>query len=68
MRQCSVECSEIIYTVDPPNSGKPLDIEHKLNRMSESWLKPNISDETIKIETFKPAFRTDMIDCMAWMQ
>ena len=29
---------------------------------SESWLKPNITDETIKIETFKPPFRTGRLD------
>ena len=29
---------------------------------SESWLKPNITDETIKIDYFQPPFRTDRVD------
>ena len=29
---------------------------------SESWLKPNITDETIKIEKCKPPFRTHRVD------
>ena len=30
--------------------------------LSESWLKPNITDETIKIDYFQPPFRTDRVD------
>ena len=29
---------------------------------SESWLKPNITDDTIQIENFKPPFRKDRVD------
>ena len=29
---------------------------------SESWLKPNITDEAIKIDYFQPQFRTDRVD------
>ena len=29
---------------------------------SKSWLKPNITDETIKIDYFQPPFRTDRVD------
>ena len=31
---------------------------------SISWLKPNITDDTIQIENFKPPFRKDRVDCI----